>query len=349
MYSIERAFDIYGKEVKLITIRNDRNMEVKLLNYGATLVELLIPDRDGNIENVVLTHDEIEDYISNPSYFGATVGRTSGRIDKGRFVLDGKTYNLNKNYGVNQGHGGNKGFSFRVWDYSVSEKDGETAVQFTYYSKDMEENYPGNLMVKVTYTLRSSNELVIEYEGATDKKTLCNLTNHTYFNLSGNYKRKITKQYLKIKSKAYLEMNESQIPIGKYIDVEATPMDFSEFKLIGRDIEENYIQLSMTKGYDHTWILNEKYNQIEMVDKLSGRKMTISTTYPSVVIYSFNFPSNERLKQSKMSSKYDGICFETQYEPDGINNKGFNSGILDVGEKYHEKTEYKFFVIEEMI
>lgn len=349
MYSIESAFNVDGKEVEAIIIRNNRNMEVKLLSYGATLVELLVPDRSGNVENVVLTHGDINNYILNSSYFGATVGRTSGRIDKGKFVLDGKVYNLNKNYGVNQGHGGNKGFSFRVWDYSVSEKDNETAVQFTYYSKDMEENYPGNLMVKVTYTLSSNNELVIEYEGVTDKKTLCNLTNHAYFNLSGNYKRKVTEQYLKIKSKAYLELNQNQIPTGKFIKVKATPMEFNEFKLIGRDIEENYIQLNMTKGYDHTWILSGKNNQIEMVDKLSGRKMTISTTYPSVVVYSFNFPNNERLKQGKIGSKYDGICFETQYEPDGINNEGLNSGILDVGKKYYEKTEYKFSIIKEVV
>ena len=231
--------------------------------------------------------------------------------------------------------------------FLILEKENKTIVEFVYLSKDMEENYPGNLYVKVTYTLTENNELWIEYEANTDKRTLCNLTNHSYFNLSGNYKRKVTEQYLKIKSNHFLELNHNQMPSGKFIDVKNTPMDFKESKLIGQDIECNYEQLTMTNGYDHTWILNGKENQIEMVDPLSGRKMIISSTYPSVVVYSYNFPNNEKLKYNKIGSKYDGICFETQYEPDGMNHENLNSAILDVGRKYYEKTEYKFSIIRE--
>ncbi|MBF8983245.1 galactose mutarotase [Lutibacter sp. B2] len=345
MYSIKNAFNIEERQVKRISIKNKKNMEVTLLNYGATIVAIWVPDKNGNMENIVLTHEHIEDYIKNPSYFGAIVGRTSGRIAAGKFVLDKKVYDLNKNYGVNQGHGGFKGFSFQVWDYKILEKENNTIVEFTYLSKDGEENYPGNLKVKVIYTLTENNELWIEYEANTDKKTLCNLTNHSYFNVSGNYKRKVTEQYLKIKSNYFLELNRNQISTGKLIDVKNTPMDFKECKLIGKDIECNYEQLIMTNGYDHTWVLNGKKNQIEMIDLLSGRKMIITTTYPSVVVYSYNFPNNEKLKYGNIGSKYDGICFETQYEPDGMNHENLTSAILDVGRKYYEKTEYKFSII----
>ncbi|RKD22165.1 aldose 1-epimerase [Caminicella sporogenes DSM 14501] len=342
MYFVESILKKKDKKIKLITVRNKKNMEVKFLNYGAAIVEILVPDRYGNIENVVLTYENIEDYIENPSYFGVTVGRTSGRIANGRFMLDGKIYNLNRNFGINHGHGGTTGFSFRIWDYNIIERETATSVEFTYFSKDMEENYPGNLYVKVTYTLTDNNELLIEYEGNTDKKTICNLTNHSYFNLSGNYKRKITEQYLKIKASSYLELDNNQIPTGKFIDVKNTPMDFNEAKLIGKDIHKDYPQLKIANGYDHVWILSEIKNQIEMYDKFSGRKMVINTTYPSVVVYSHNFSNGEKLKYGKVGSKHDGICFETQYEPDGINHDSLNSAILDVNEKYYEKTELKF-------
>lgn len=348
MHSVENAFKIEGKAVDLITIRNKNDLWVKLINYGAAITEILVPDKDGRIENIVLTYEDVEDYITNSAYFGATIGRTSGRIGNGQFILDDKIYELNRNYGVNHGHGGPKGFSFKVWDYKIKEDDDKIQVEFTYLSKDMDENYPGNLQVKVRYTLKNTNELIIEYEGETDKKTLCNLTNHSYFNLSGDYKRKVTDQYLKISSKSFLELDSNNIPTGKFINVYGTPMDFNDFKTIGRDIYKSYEQLNMTGGYDHTWMLDKENNQIEMQDKISGRKMTISTTYPSVVVYSYNFPNNERLKSGRIGRKHDGICFETQYEPNGINNGKLNSAILDIEKKYYERTELKFSIGEEI-
>lgn len=345
MYSITEGFRIGDKEVKLITIKNNNNMEVKLINYGAALVELLVPDRTGFVENVVLTYEALEDYIKNPPFFGVTLGRTSGRIADGFFQLDGIKYQLNKNFNTNHGHGGPNGFAFQVWNYAVVEESSKTSVEFTYRSKDMEEGYPGNLNAKVTYTLTDENQLLIEYEGETDKKTLCNLTNHSYFNLSGNYKRKITEQYLKIKSDKFLELNKATIPTGRLLDVTSTPMDFKKEKLIGKDIESDDEQLKLTNGYDHPWLLTNEENQIEMYDKESGRKMIITTTYPSVVIYSYNHPNNEKLKYNKVGSKHDGICFETQFEPDGINHDNLHAAILDVGEKYYEKTELKFLIV----
>lgn len=342
MYCINNILTNSKDELKLISIKNNNNIEIKLLSLGATVIELLVPDNKGKAENIVLTHDSIEDYVCNQPYFGAIIGRTSGRIANGCFILDGKEYNLNRNYGINQGHGGLRGFSFQIWDYEIIEASNMTKVQFSYTSRDMEENYPGNLETRIIYTLTDENELIIEYEAKTDKKTICNLTNHSYFNLSGNYKRKITDQCLRIKSDKFLELDSNLIPTGTFIDVKNTPMDFNEYKLIGRDIEKEFKQLALTNGYDHSWILEEEKEQIEMYDKLSGRKMIVSTTYPCVVVYSYNFPSNEKLKCGKIGSKYDGICFETQYEPDGINNRLLNSAILNPNEKYYEKTVYKF-------
>jgi len=342
VYCVNDILSNSNIELKLINIKNSNNMEVKLLNLGAAIIELLVPDNKGKAENIVLTYDSIEDYICNPPYFGATIGRTSGRIANGRFALEGKEYELNKNFGINHGHGGTKGFSFRIWDYEVVEAPNMTKVQFSYKSRDMEENYPGNLETKVIYTLTDENELIIEYEARTDKKTICNLTNHSYFNLSGNYKRKITDQYLRIKSDKFLELDSNQIPTGKFIDVKATPMDFNRFKLIGKDIKKDFEQLALANGYDHPWMLDEEKEQVEMYDEISRRKMTISTTYPCVVVYSYNSANNEKLKYGKISSEYDGICFETQYEPDGINNPLLNSAILNPDEKYYEKTVYKF-------
>ncbi len=344
MYTIEDAFHIENEAVKLITIKNKNQIEVQLLNYGAAIVAIYAPDKNGTIENIVLTYKNMEDYIENPSYFGVTVGRTAGRIANGTFKIDEKQYFLNKNFDSNHGHGGIKGFSYQIWNYSVQEEIEQTSVEFSYSSKHIEENYPGNLDVKVTYILTDYNELIIRYEAITDKKTICNLTNHSYFNLSGNDKRKVTDQYLKISSKQFLELDDNQIPTGKFIDVQNTPMDFNKPKLIGRDIETDYEQIKKTNGYDHPWMLNKTDNQIELIDKVSGRKMSVTTSYPCAVVYSYNFSNNEKLQNGKIGSQYDGICFETQYEPDGINHKHLNSAILDVNEKYDEQTIFKFSI-----
>lgn len=344
MFNIEKAFDIDGQSIDLIILKNNNNMEIKLLNLGGAIVELLVPDRENIAENIILAYQNLEDYIKNPTYFGVVVGRTSGRIGSGQFNLEGKPYKLNKNFGVSHCHGGIKGFSHRIWRYNIIEADQSISVEFKYNSPEGEEAYPGNLNAKVTYTLRQDNTFIIEYEAKTDKETLCNLTNHSYFNLSGNYKRMITDQYMRITSNSFLELNNNLIPTGKVIDVKGTPMDFSQRKLIGKEIEEDYEQLKIANGYDHPWLLEGKTNQIEMYDSKSGRKMNITTTYPTVVVYSFNYPNNESLLYSKTAKKHDGICFETQFEPDGINSEYFNKAILHPDREYYEKTEFVFSV-----
>lgn len=345
MYTVKKAFDIGHKEATLILLKNQKGIELQLLNYGAAIVDILVPDHEGSIESVVLSYENIEDYKENPPYFGVTVGRTSGRIAGAAFELNGKVYNLVNNFGPHHGHGGPRGFSFQVWDYEIQVDENQTEVIFTYLSKDMEENYPGNLSVKVTYTLTEENEIFIEYEGNTDQKTLCNLTNHAYFNLSGNYQRMISEQYLRMEADGFLPLDANQIPTGEITHVEGTPMDFRVLKPIGKDIGADDEQIIMAKGYDHPWILQGCENQIEMLDKESGRKMTVTTTYPCVVVYTHNYPNDEKLKHGKRGRAHDGICFETQYEPDGIHHGHFHSAILDAGETYYERTTLKFSIV----
>ena len=345
MYCIANIMREEDKDVALITLRNKNNVQVKLMNYGASIVELFTPDREGNLENIVLAYENTEDYIKNIPHFGATVGRTSGRIGGGSFKLDGKQYVLDRNAGINNIHGGSCGFSFRIWNYNIREAENEATVEFTYASEDMEEGYPGNLKAKVVYTLTEDNELIIEYQASSDKNTLCNLTNHSYFNLSGNYKRKVTEQYLKIKSDSFLETDDNLVPTGKVLEVKNTPMDFNSQKLIGRDIESDYEPLKQAGGYDHPWLLSGGEAQVELYDEPSGRKMTINTTYPCVVVYTYNSANNERLKYGITGSKHDGICFEAQYEPDGINHETMNSAELHAGSSYNERTVFKLEVL----
>lgn len=344
MYSVESVWTVRNREVSMITMSNYGSMQVKLLNYGATIVEIAVPDRYGRVENVVLTYGNINDYLLNPAYYGSTVGRVSGRISGGEFTLEGKKYSLAKNLEPNHIHGGPGGFSYQVWDYQIREENKATVVEFTYNSSHQEEGFPGNLAVTVLYRLTEDNELSIEYRGRTDQKTLCNLTNHTYFNLSGNCRRKVTDQFLQIHAEYFLELNEFLVPTGALIKVENTPMDFNGRKLIGRDIDADNGQLRKANGYDHPWILSRKIGAVEMEDEESGRKMTISTTYPCVVVYSYNFPDTGKLQSGKVPRKYDGICFEAQYEPDGINHNNLNPAILDVDDLYCERTVYRFTV-----
>jgi aldose 1-epimerase len=333
------------KDVTLITVTNKNNIRLKLMSYGAAVIELLAPDREGNFENIVLAYEDTKDYIKNGPYFGAVIGRTSGRVGGAGFMLSGEKYELERNAGSNNLHGGYEGFGYRIWDYKINEENNKTSVEFTYFSKDMEAGYPGNLTARIIYTLTDDNELIMEYHASSDRDTLCNLTNHSYFNLSGNYKRKITEQYLKMKADSFLETDENLVPTGKLLKVKDTPMDFNNKKLIGRDIGADYMPLKIAGGYDHPWLLSDSEEQVEMYDEKSGRKMTISTTYPCVVVYTYNSANNEKLMYGKTGSKYDAICFETQYEPDGINHQGMHQAILSRGSSYNERTVFKLEVM----
>lgn len=342
---VEKTSKINGQDVSIIFLENDNNLSIRLMNYGAAIMELLVPDRNGKVENVVLAYENIEDYNKCSTYFGMICGRTSGRIANGQFILDGTKYILNKNEkGITNLHGGIEGFSFKRWNFEILQNENEASVTFSTSSPDMEEGYPGNVKVEVTYTLNNKNELKLEYKGITDKATLLNMTNHSYFNLAGDYSKPITIEQLFIDGDRFLELDENMIGAAVK-SVKGTPMDFTEPKLIGKDINSPYLKGHPANGYDHPWILNHRdINRpgIILSDKSSGRVMKVYTTYPSVVVYTYNYPKGEQLKGGVTGDMHHAICLETQYDPNGINYPGLNDGVLRPGEEYNEKTIFKF-------
>lgn len=345
--STEKIKGVKGLDISIIILENNNGHIVKLMDYGAAILEILVPDRNGKIENIVLGYKNIEDYIECITYFGMTCGRTSGRIANGRFKIDGKEYVLKKNEnGLTNLHGGIKGFSYKIWDYEIFKSKSSIGVKFYMQSPHMEEGYPGDVRVEAVYTLDDNNELTIDYNGSTDRATLLNMTNHSYFNLSGDYKRPITDEYLFIDADRFIELDKTLIGI-RVRDVEGTPMDFTKSKLVGKDINNPYLKNHTANGYDHPWILNHreiKTPQAILKDEMSGRVMEVYTTYPSIVVYSFNYPKGELLKGDIISDIHYSLCLETQYEPNGINYPGLNDSILRSGEVYKERTVFKFSI-----
>jgi Galactose mutarotase and related enzymes len=334
----------YGKIgdaiVTQYTITNEKGMIVKLINYGATVTDIITLDKNQSRGNVVLGFDSLAGYLQpgNP-YFGSIVGRYGNRIANGRFTLDGQTYTLARNNNGQSLHGGIKGFDKVLWN---GEPVGDNAVKFTYLSKDGEEGYPGNLNVSVTYTLTNDNELKIEYSATTDKATPVNLTNHAYFNLSAGADSTILGHELMLKADSFTEVNNVLIPTGKNPPVAGTPMDFTTAKPIGRDIAQ------VPGGYDHNWVLRRDGNGLELIATLyhpgSGRYMEVFTTEPGVQFYSGNFLDG-RLKHTRDGQKYvkhAGLCLETQHFPDSPNHPHFPNTILRPGETYTQTTVYKF-------
>ena len=258
-----------GTPVSLFTLTNANGVEVKITNYGGIVTALKVPDKSGNIEDVVLGFDSLAGYrsdlyLSEGPYFGALIGRYGNRIANGQFKLDGQTYDLAKNNGQNHLHGGMKGFDKVVWEAEEVEQNGEAGVKLHYVSKDMEEGYPGNLSVDVIYSLTDNNELKIDYKATTDKKTVLNLTNHSYFNLTGNAKRDILDHEVMINADKFIPVNESLIPTGELKSVEGTPLDFTEPVAVGKRINEDNEQLKFGKGYDHCWVLNGQAGEMSL-------------------------------------------------------------------------------------
>ncbi|MFC3884503.1 aldose epimerase family protein [Bacillus songklensis] len=329
------------------TMKNKNNIEVVCLNYGCVITKLMTPDADGNLENIVLGFDCIEDYIDFSPYFGAVIGRVAGRIANAEFELDGKTYKLAQNDQRNHLHGGIRGFSHVVWDTKVIENENDArSIEFTYASPDGEEGYPGNVTVKVIYTLNDQNELLISYEGTTEQKTLLNLTNHTYFNLGGNLKRDILDHTLNMKSDRFVELREDLIPTGNFLDVENTVFDFRKGRKIKDGVNSDHIQNSIAGGgYDHPFLLNTNNDQeVILYDEESGRCITIETDQPDVVLYTGSQLEDDYSMRGVQSRKYLGLCLETQGLPDAIHHPRFPSGILDKGEVYRSITKYTFGV-----
>ncbi|WP_409305618.1 aldose epimerase family protein [Peribacillus sp. SCS-155] len=341
MNVIQESFgEIGGHPVTSFSMVNDNGVEVTAINYGCIITKIVAPDKHGNYENIVLGHDTLKDYVKDPYYLGAVVGRVAGRIKGGSFELDGKIYNLAKNDPPNHLHGGDQGFNRVIWNAEII--DG--GVSFSYFSPDREEGYPGNVNMQVTYLLDNNNQLHVYYEGHTDQKTLLTVTNHSYFNLSGNIKKDILDHALQIKSDRFLELDHEFIPTGNFIEVGNSPFDFRS----GREINigsgsEHPQNVLVGEGYDHPFLLNINHdNEIVLKDFESGRILTIETDEPAVVVYTGNSLKPEGCFRRIPSRKYLGICLETQGLPDAIHHPHFPGTIIDSGETYSSKTVYKF-------
>ncbi|TXC93119.1 galactose mutarotase [Metabacillus litoralis] len=340
----ERFGETNGETVYSYELQNDQGFKVNCISLGCIITSISTPDKNGNLENVVLGFDSVEEYLEHSPYFGSIVGRVAGRINNGKFELDGEPYSLPQNEKTNHLHGGPNAFDKRVWDAEIIEKENEIGVKFSLLSNDGENGYPGNVTVNATYLVNNQNELTITYTATTDKKTLINLTNHTYFNLSGNVKKDILSHKLKLKSDEYLELNELFIPTGEKVSVDKKPFDFVNKKELKEAILSNDDQIKKVgQGIDHPFILNENHNEeIVLEDETSGRKLIIETDEESVVVYTSNMLEGDFQIRGVQAKKYLGICLETQGLPDSINQPNFEPCILDVGEEYNTTTKYKF-------
>ncbi len=331
-----------GAEVKQYILKNKNGMEVRILNYGGTITNILVPSKNGNLEDVVLGFESLEGYTQtgNP-YFGCLVGRYANRIANAKFSVGGKEYTLAGNNNGNSLHGGLKGFDKTVWEVKNNNASGNNpTLELQYVSPDGEEGYPGNLTVNVKYTLTSDNEIKIEYNATTDKPTPVNLTNHSYFNLSGGKDSTILDHELTINADKFTEVNDKLIPTGKLPPVKDGPMDFTKGKKIGQDIEK-------AKGYDHNYVLNNSTGDLRLIGSLyhpgNGIFMEVFTTQPGVQFYSGNFLNgNLTGKNGKQYVKHAGLCLETQHFPDSPNQPSFPNTILEPGQVYKESTTYKF-------
>jgi aldose 1-epimerase len=335
---------IQGRQVALYTLTNKNKVTVAITNFGGRLVSLLVPDKNGKLTDIILGHDSLKQYQQKQeTYFGAIIGRYGNRIAKGKFTLNGKNYELDVNDGVNTLHGGFSGFYSRVFD---AKKTGDQQLELTYLSKDGEGGYPGNLSVKVTYTLSDDNALKIDYWATTDKATIVNLTNHAYFNLNGEGTATILNDSLKINADYFTPVDATLIPTGKLESVKSTPFDFTSFKTIGNDIEKPDGQLKMGKGYDHNFVLNKHdVNQsvATLKSPVTGITMAIFTEEPGLQFYSGNFLTGKTDGKGKTTyAQRSAVCLETQHFPDSPNEPSFQTTVLKPGATYHTVTVYKF-------
>lgn len=336
-----------GTVVTLYHLKNSKGTEATITNYGGIITTLKTADRNGLVEDIVLGYDSLSGYLKAPSFFGALVGRYGNRIAKGKFSLDGKTYTLAINNGKNHLHGGLKGFDKVVWKATPSSTADAAILKLAYLSPDMEEGYPGNLQVEVIYSLTNDNELKIDYKAVTDKKTVINLTNHSYFNLSGNTKTDILGHEVFIAASKFLPVDETLIPTGELRPVKGTPFDFTTPTVIGLRINDKDQQITFGLGYDHCFVFDKEMGMPEKVatvyDSASGRFMEMFTTEPATQFYSGNFLDGTITgKYNTVYKKRYGLCLETQHFPDSPNKPKFPTVVLNPGEEYKTQTIYKF-------
>lgn len=335
-----------GQEVSVYTLKNKNGVELQVINYGAIVTSLKTPDKNGALEDIVLGFDSLQGYLTPAPYFGAIVGRYGNRIGKGKFKLDGKEYTLAQNNNGQHLHGGLKGFDKVFWNIEEVPSSEGVAVKLTYQSKDMEEGYPGNLNVEAVYTLTDNNEWKIDYKATTDKKTIVNVTQHSYFNLTGNVKRDILDHQLVLHSEKLVPVDKVLIPTGELKDVTNTPFDFRNATAIGARINDKDQQIQLGGGYDHCWVLSSKDSlklAASVYEPVSGRYMEVYTTEPGIQFYSGNFLDGSLTGKGGVVYKHRyGLCLETEHFPDSPNKPEFPSVVLNPGETYSTQTTYKF-------
>ncbi|MBC7474530.1 MAG: galactose mutarotase [Candidatus Sericytochromatia bacterium] len=334
-----------GQEAFLYTLKNNKNTEIKITNYGGIVTSIILPDKKGNISDIVLGFDNLQEYVKNSPYFGSIVGRYGNRIAKGVFHLNGKTYKLATNNGVNHLHGGKVGFDKVIWNAKKFESKEGKGLELNYTSKDGEEGYPGNLKINVKYVLTDNNELKIYYQANTDKTTIINPTNHSYFNLFGS--GDILSNKLMINANYYTPIDSVSITTGKLEKVAGTPFDFRKPKYIGKNINDKNTQLSYGKGYDHNFVLNGKIGKLKLAatvtESKSGRKMEMYTTEPGLQFYSGNFLDGSfKGKNEQVYKNRYGFCLEAQHYPDSPNKPSFPTTVLKPNQTYKQLTIYKF-------
>jgi aldose 1-epimerase len=333
-----------GQQVDLYILTNKHGMQAAITNYGGTVVSLKVPDRSGKLDDVVLGYDTLDGYATGKAYIGATVGRYANRIAHASFTLDGNTYTLSKNDGDNHLHGG---FNKRVWTAKDVSGSAGQALELTYLSKDGEEGFPGNLPVKVVYTLTDKNELKIDYSATTDKDTVLNLTNHAYFNLAGQGNGDVLQQQIMIRADRFTPIDQFSIPTGELRSVKGTPFDFTTATAIGARIDQDDQQLKMGNGYDHNWVLSNGtpgslFLGAQAYDPHSGRVLEVLTTEPGIQLYTGNFLDGIHGKDGKVYNRRNAFCLETQHFPDSPNHPNFPTTELKPGQHYESTTVYKF-------
>jgi aldose 1-epimerase len=340
-----------GKLVEVVTLRNGAGVEAKVLTYGGIILSLKTPDRTGTLDDVVLGFDDLPSYMTKSPYFGCIIGRYGNRIAKGRFKLDGKEYKLATNNGPNHLHGGVKGWDKQIWAASPTQDAEGVHVTLTYTSADGEEGYPGTVKAIVKYTLNDQNQLTVDYQATTDKPTVINLTQHTYFNLAGSKANDILGHELLINADSYTPVDKTLIPTGQIAPVEGTPFDFRKLTTIGARINAANDQIKNGLGYDHNFVLVRTSPSLshaaKVVEPTTGRTLDIFTTEPGIQFYSGNFLDGTLTgKRGRTYPHRSGFCLETQHYPDSPNQPSFPTTVLKPGETYSTKTVFSFGTVK---
>lgn len=338
---------VNGKPTSLYTITNAQGMEVCITNFGGRIVSIMVPDKNDSLHDVVLGFDNVADYVNNPSDFGAAIGRYANRINKGKLVIDGDTIQLPVNNFGHCLHGGPQGWQYQVYE---GQKVNDSTLTMTMHSPDGDQNFPGAVTATVTYTLTSDNALDIRYDATTDKKTVINMTNHSYFNLSGDPSQPATDHILYVNADNYTPVDSTYMTTGEILPVKDTPMDFNTPKAVGQDIDKfDFVQLKNGNGYDHNWVLNTNGDIHQLAAKLtsptSGISLEVYTNEPGIQVYSGNFLDGTLTgKKDIVYNKRASVCLETQHYPDSPNKPEWPSVILEPGQTYHSECIFKFTV-----